>query len=93
MVGLGYIYTYLGSQLVLLCQGQTLSSPGEIGSDSSCVLTYLSADTRKFTETGSNERFLYALSEMQGWRLSGPLSQSFLFAALTISTIPDKFDL
>jgi hypothetical protein len=38
MVGLGYIITDFGLQLILLCQGQTLSSPGEFGSDSSCVL-------------------------------------------------------
>jgi hypothetical protein len=46
----------------------------------------LFAVTEKHTQTGKNARFAYALSEMQGWRLSeyyllamyhNPLSASF----------------
>jgi hypothetical protein len=45
------------------------------------ITLMLFAVTEKHTQTGKNARFAYALSEMQGWRLS----ESCLFAIFTVT--------
>ena len=64
-----------------------MSNPGQPLSKYSLTITLmLFAVTEKHTQTDKNARFAYALSEMQGWRLSesyltvtyhNPLSASF----------------
>lgn len=56
----------------VLFQGQTLSSPGislhSIVVESPVTHANLTA-TYKYTNTGEDERYIYVVSEMQGWRI------------------------
>lgn len=42
---------------------------------------FRSTATQKFSESGGNQRFLYAVSEMQGWRISESFAILIAFAA------------
>jgi hypothetical protein len=72
--------------IILSLQGQTLSYPGEPFPEIAMGINLFSSTaTGKTSESGGNHRFLYSVSEMQGWRISVLFTTPFFLSFFVLT--------
>ena len=80
--------------LLVRLQGQTLSSPGQYHRIAPVLfasvfhLSSPSLATEKKSDSGEDDRLLFAVSEMQGWRISASIPIFLPFSLTTKSFFP-----